>query len=684
MILAASFADAGSATEFDAPQLVAPDEGAVVSLTIPHLDWRPIFAAKAAAMPDYLVQISRDPQFVAIEDEDRIAAVITRYVPDRELPPGDYWWRVAGINAAGWRGGWSQSRKFSMRPPAKVIAVPLGSTHREIKARFAEALAAAPATLRFEPGEYRVEQESAAFFEFGAARDVTIDGRGARVVITRRPSPSWFARFDGSRNIHVKDLELDYDPVSHSAARVLTIDRTRGTADVEVLPGFPLYEELDHAGLRDKAQLGAGALLRDAKTFGPKEGAPVLTPAAIKQSLGGRRYRIAPAPPAHLDSFAPGDIFVRGAGRSGNAFQIGHSHDIVLSGITLFAAPGIGFQSDHSDRLRIIRCRIARREGRFLSAPNGGHNHHNARVGPWVEGCVFEAVGDDTLHVNATVIYLGAKLAPNRILLQSAHVQRGDRLQFWDPVAARLLSERHVLAVHPSGDGVEVTLDDDAGAIHPSRRTGAKSTTGTHVYNADAMCNQFVWRNNVARDGLRNGLVLKGAGGLVERNQFEGLGVSGILFSNTPFEGLAARDYVVRDNRIVNCGLLAPRNAPASIQAQFLGAPRGTIRHDNLLIANNTIADCPLAPIGIRSATGLIITGNHFESTRRAAFRRPVESVVQLHGVDGALIANNIVADTRLAGVPLLAINDSTRVETEAPRSFTPTVDSDVPPKTTP
>lgn len=649
-----------------APRPIEPVDGAALCLTIPHLAWSQIFKPRAEAMPEYLVQIARDEGFSVIADEDRIAAVITRYVPDRELAAGTYWWRVAGVEAHGERGPWSTPRRFVVSPPERVVTVPPAAGHRQILDLLAQAVEATPSTLRFARGTYRLVLEEESLFPLRQVDGLVIDGNGATVVITARRKPSYIAQVQACRNIQIKDLTIDYDPPPETAARVLALDRAAGTADVEVLPGFPLYEELDRAGFEDKAQTGAGALLRDPRSRGPKEGSPVLLPARVQENLGGRRYRIAPHEPSQIAAFAVGDVFVRAVGRSGNGFEIGDSDQLVLSGLTLYATPGIGFQSNGTDRLSIIRCQLLRRPERFQSVPNGGHNHHNARIGPWVEGCTFEAVGDDTLHVNATVIYLRTKVASNRVRLDRGEVQPGDRLQFWDMAQSRLVSERRVVAVRTVGKEAEVTLDGDVGPVVPSRRTGQRTTEGTHVYNADAMCNQFVWRHNVARDGLRNGLVLKGTGGLVEHNRLVGLGGNGIAMGNTPFEGLAAADYVIRHNVIENCGRLVPRNPVPSLHVNFLSRHDVTPLHHNLLFADNLFLDNTQRPIEISAARDVVLTGNRFDPGVRSEFRNPAKAVIELNNVHGVLLRNNLATDPRLKDVPLLAVgSDCTNVRAE-------------------
>jgi hypothetical protein len=647
------------------PQPAEPTDGAVLAVSVPHLAWSQVFTPRAEAMPDYFVQIAHDAGFERIADEDRIAAVITRYVPDRELPAGDYWWRVAGVEPGGARGPWSTPRRFTIRLPERVFTVPPGASHRQILDLLAQAGASTPATLRFSPVTYRLALEGEALFPCQGMSDLVIDGNGASFVLTTRPKPSYLARIVDCRRVQFSRFTVDYDPPPEVAARVIAVDRPAGMVQVEVLRGFPLYEELDRAGFIDRAQSGAGALLRNPQTHGPKEGAPVLLLSAVKAKLSGRRYQIAPVEPAQIAQFAEGDIFVRAAGRSGNGFQMAQSDHVVLSDITLHATPGIGFTSDQVDRLAIIRCRILRPSWRYQSVPNGGHNHHNARVGPWVEGCTFEAVGDDTLHVNATVIYLRSKLAADRVRLERSDIRRGDRLQFWDMAQSRLVSERQVVEVRPDGREIEVAFDGEVGDVTPSRRTGQTTTEGTHVYNADAMSNQFVWRYNVTRDGLRNGLVLKGTGGLVEHNRFADLGGCGLHLGNTQLEGLAATDYVIRRNVIENCGLLVPRNPPPSLHVNFLGRAQATPLHHNLLIADNVFRDNTERPIDIEAVRNVVLTGNRFEGHSRQAFRRPVSAAISLRNVHGAVVRDNVSRDPRLEGLPLLTFApDCTAIRT--------------------
>jgi hypothetical protein len=266
------------------------------------------------------------------------------------------------------------------------------------------------------------------------------------------------------------------------------------------------------------------------------------------------------------------------------------------------------FQAE-SFRLSILHSGIQLKPGRFLAANNGGNNHHNARIGPWIEGGTWENTGDDICHVNCLVMGIEEKLAPDRVRLPlrnpfdatgasvALDVQPGDVLQFFNRAAGRLISERRVVSVTKLKKSLDVTLDGAVGDIIVgqlgAKRVGVQlklaDDSVTQVFNVSRACNQFVFRNNTVRNGRRIGVLAKGNGGLIENNTFAGLGGGAVEFFNAPFEGLGAMDYVVRGNHIRNCGLVA--REPAAIWATIFKTG-GDQLHRNLLIADNDITGC--------------------------------------------------------------------------------------------
>lgn len=600
------------------PALLQPTDGAELSLGIPHFQWQPLAPPTPEAMGAFDIQIAADSRFVQRVDEDRLAAVISRYVPDKELAPGQYWWRVAGVDPQGTRGPWSAARRFSVRPPERTFAIRNTATFAEIQKTLAAAAAQTPALVRFEKGDYRLDPAgAAAFLAFASSSDLIVDGGGGSFTFT---SFLKFAKLEHCRRVLVKNFTFDFDPLPYTAGRVLAVDAPAAAFDVEIAPGHPLPESNPHF---DRDRKG---MLVDPRFPRMKHGATLVFEHAGWRKLSDRRYRFIAANSRQMRELAAGDVYMLDP-RIATGFDVDACDEVVFYKLIAHAVANEAFNSHYSNRHSILHCGLRLKPGRFIAANNGGHNHHNARLGPWIEGGVWENTGDDICHVNCLVLGVEEQLAPDRVRLPlrnpydavgpsvAINVQPGDLLQFFNRSAGRLLSERRVVRATKSEKTLDVTLDGDAGAIVAGRpgvkRVGLQKLPAdeaiTQVFNASRTCNQFVFRNNTVRNGRRIGVLAKGCGGLIENNAFEGLGGGAVEFWNAPFEGLGAMDYVVRGNRIRDCGQLAREHAAVWATIFKTGADR---LHRNLLIADNEIINFPAPAILLRDVENVVLRDN--------------------------------------------------------------------------
>jgi hypothetical protein len=227
-------------------------------------------------------------------------------------------------------------------------------------------------------------------------------------------------------------------------------------------------------------------------------------------------------------------------------------------------------------------------------------------------------------------------------------IQPGDQLQFYNREAGKLISERKVVRVTRHEKTLDVTLDDDVGDIVPGRpgvqRTGTAKTVAdasiTQVFNASRTCNQFVFRNNMIRNGRRIGVLAKGRGGLIEDNTFEGLGGGAVEFWNAPFEGLGGSDYVVRNNRIVNCGRLDREHAAIWTTIFKSGSDR---LHHSFLITGNEIRDFRGNALLLCELRDSLVQNNQVVITKRDAIRSDVSHPIVLRNSQNIVQADNRV-----------------------------------------
>jgi len=624
------------------PALLHPADQMELPITIPHFEWLPCLDRKPEAMPSYDIQIAADQAFSQIVDEDRLAAVITRYVPDKELAAGDYWWRVAGVDAQGVRGPWSAARRFAVRPPERVVEIPTGATFDDIQGALAKAAQQTPAMVKFEKGDYRLDPGGvAAFIAFTNVNDLIIDGGGGNFTFSGFLK---FVKLEHCHRVLVKNFTFDFDPLLYTAGRVVAVDTKTGTFEVEIEPGHPLPESNPYFE-RDK-----NGMIVDPKFPRMKQGASLVFRHNGWQKVGDRRYRFQAAKTGQVSELAVGDVYVLDPRtKSCVGFDVDGGSEVVFYQIVCHSVANTAFTSQYANRHSIIRCGLVLLPGRFLAANNGGHNHFSARLGPWIEGCTLENAGDDTCHISALPSGIQKQLAPNRLHLALSNPHDtvgaalgldtlpGDWLQFFCPANGQRISERRVVAVEKQDSSLDVTLEGDVGAVAPGRLV--KSTV-TRVFNASRMCNQFVFRNNIIRNGRRVGAIAKGENGLIENNTFEGLGAGGVEFWNSPNGGLAAAHYVVRGNRIRECSLL--RDAHSAIFSSIYKTGGHRLHHD-LLIEQNEISGCPSPMIRLRDLENTVVRHNQIVLPRPLANdERRVEPII-LENTAAVRLENNIL-----------------------------------------
>lgn len=627
-----------------------PADGAVSYLSLPRFNWKATLEPNPEAMGHYHIQIARDRDFANVVDEDRLPAVISWYVPDRELPPGEYWWRVAGIGAAGLQGVWSSVRKFTIQTPKRVLAVRAGASYADIQKVFQDAASQTPALVTFDPGEYRIDAPGKVFLELAGASDLVVDGRGANIVFVK---PAAVASFVRCNRVMLKGFAFDYDPPVYMAGRVTAVDRQQGSIDCEILPGHSTPDAFSRYDSDRK-----GFVVSPADGCSVKRGSQLVISHAGFTKIEGRRYRFKLEKASMAGQFEPGDVYVldprwqNEAG--GTCVKVCGGDDVVLYDLAIRGAANECLNSFYADHHAIVRVRLERRDGRALGVNNGGHNHHNARTGPWVEGGVFENPGDDTCHVNGYAMGIERQLKPDTLRLfkhqpydqfsaeASLDMRAGDLLLFFSEQQGKVLAERRVASVRVESKWVDVTLDVplegiSVGRLNPKGGNAVvENQSLTQIFNAGRMCNQFVFRNNVCRNGRRVGVLAKGVGGLVENNLFENLGGGGVEFWNAPFEGLAGVNYVVRGNRIRNCGRLRREHAAIWATVFKTGAER---LQRNLLIADNEIVNFAGPAILLRDAERVVIRDNRI--TLPADGSVPADRAIQQKNTAAVRLENN-------------------------------------------
>jgi hypothetical protein len=643
-------------------QLLEPADGAVIFCArggaTPSLTWDAGAIPRAVdALPDVVIEISSLRTFPNSADTvtDAVPAILARYVRAQALPllpqtlRAQYFWRVGRRASSGGAQVYSEVRSFHLRMPALSATIPAAeSSWAKIEAALGAAAAAkAPYLIEFEhaartltPPAYKAGLGSSgpdppAFIELAGAADIVVDGGGSKITFTDYVT---FVRLYNCTRVTVQNFEFDLDPLPYTALSIDSVDLEASNATVTLLSGHPTLEALlgnpqVEACCDGKAEvMTRGSAARDGLPQ-TKRGLPEVvllgnysrlpgsqgTRYSMSLHWGGSNPRLPPV--SGVETLNAGDVIVVDP-RIDIGFNIMGGRMTTLLNATVLACSNECFTSEHAESLSILGCGTKVEPGRFIAANNGGHNHHSAAVGQWIEGGTWESAGDDTVHVNGLKIALarGNAAASTTVMLKAsgadsfAHkyhslgIRIGDLLQFFQGETGAILATRKVLSVTDataSSPTARVTLD---AAVGPGL-----NASSTSVFNFNRTSNQFVFRKNVVRNGRRVGVLYKGYRAWVDSNEFVGLGGGALELWNDPppgcQEGLFAQTVLFRNNSVRDVCQLERIAAPVWTQA-FGSSDAAAGSHSDLLIAESTFDTGPDPVFRLSDVADVKITGN--------------------------------------------------------------------------
>ena len=622
----------------------------------PNLMW-----TNNAPFDSCTIEISNDRNFVAAVDTGRVDNV-SRYVPMKPLVPGDYFWRVKN------RGGVVENSAFSIERPLREIVIPAGSGMAEIQAALNGAEKNPSTRIVFEKGEYHLHPgENGTVFDINGTTNLIVDGGGSKFVVH---DIARLAEVRFSQHITFCNLTVDYDVPIHTAAKVEAV-ASDGTLELSLWPGCAAPESVPRFMEEQRGMFHDPAYPRMA------ENVPLLVYMKDPwEPLGEGRYRLKAAKPSSIANVRPGMVYICAPRYKPQGFELYNSDDITIADVTTYYLPGIGVVTSFVNDLKLIRMKMLRREDRLLGVQNGGTNIHNARIGPWVEGCRFENTGDDCNHISSLVLTPVGQPEPAVVVVSSQQpgtrgfspdmdIQPGDALAFFDRPSGRVLAEAKVLSA-------ELLADKTTRIVFYKKIPELVCGTGrenpdmkvAQVYNLSRSCGSFVFRNNTFFRGRRVGVLAKSGPGLIENNRFEELGGGGVEIFNAPFEGLYAHDVLIQNNLFRRGGLVYKDSGPApAIWIEIFAGDLSQRLNRNIRIIGNRIVDYPGNGIEVCDSVNLRVEGNHFENGELSALRKNDAVAIKLSNVENAVIGGNGFADRRFSNTHRIEMENCINVE---------------------
>lgn len=591
----------------------------------------------------YHVQIASDPDFAEIVDQD-LMQHLARYVPAKGLSAGRYYWRIADSSRN------LQEGVVEVEAAENTIHLRKDSGMEAIRAALAQAKETGSTRVVFEPGTYDLHPgENGVVFEVDETSGLIIDGQGSQFIIHDIAN---LAKISHSQDVVLCNFTVDYAVPIYTAAKVESIN-AKGEMELSLRPGQVPPETVERFMEETRG------LFYDPEHPRMAEGVPLLV--YMKEPwepLGGDRYRLKIRDRDAIGAVQPGMVYICAPRYKAQGVSIYESADITLADVTTYYLPGIGVITNFADDLKLIRFKMLRREDRLLGVQNGGTNIHGARIGPWVEGCRFENTGDDNNHISSLVhaplaqpaankVVIGYQQAGTRFPYRSMDMRVGDRLAFFDRMAAAMIEEVDVLkVVELKGRRTELTLSKDLPELTlDGKDANFPKLEITQIYNLSRSCGNFVFRDNQFVRGRRIGILAKSGPGLIENNRFEELGGGGVEIWNAPFEGLYGHEILIEGNHFSRGGLVGRRKKPhpAIWTDMFHWGVVAEPLHRNIRILNNVIEDYKAHAMELNDVTGLLVEGNTITQTEPGLKRMSELEPIFTDNVHDAILRNNTI-----------------------------------------
>lgn len=529
--------------------------------------------------------------------------------------------------------------------------------------------------IQIPKGDYRFANQAdrKTHIQFTRFNDLEIDFQGSTLWFETEVTGITLTE---SRNVTLRNVVLDWDPLPFIQGTVTAIHRAEGpyrrftsSFDFRLDPGYERTVPGMAPGNEEKYQQRHPWMVM---TFDPET--RQLKPGVIRvearfrwsdrQPNGDHRagyhgYGRGDNIPPEKSGMAVGDLIALVPRFIGmQAVLLANSHDTVLEDVTLHASPFLGFHQVIGGKATFRRCHILLRPGtnRLIAGNADGINLNSPGEGPLIEDCRMETLGDDFINVHGTFARVLWQESPTELIVTQMNSRRDTfsqpvEVEFLDRKTMRKLGKRLV-----TGKFISEWRVPEKGTDRFLADLGHRWHSGFPYYNAygqtrpvhrlvlDApleipfdtiiACDSrsgggAVIRGCDLRGTYANGIRIQTGPARIENNRIAHVATFAIRLMGYPDywgEGPYPHSVVIENNRFEDCTLGGARNA-GGIYVCEGDAPDyekvQPVPYD-IAIRNNTFLRTGGPAVIARGVDGLEITGNRIEEYGTIPPRRPV------------------------------------------------------------
>ena len=477
-----------------------------------------------------------------------------------------------------------------------------------------------PVHLVFEKGKYDLIPTSGSHaLSMTDAEGVLWDGQNAEFIV-HNPKIGFLSLLRCNSTI-IKDLSVDYATLPFTQGKITNVNKANGFFEFKLDDGYPL--PVDNHFVNTPQRWG---MIKNSKG-GIKEGTPnLISHNSYFELIDPRTYKYGNQSASTLANVEVGDYFVHIARYNGaTIIRNTEGKNLTYLNVTGYASPAGGFNARDSEEWNVINCKLKLKDNRVHTTNADAMHVNGGKIGPWVEGSLFEAFSDDFMNIKYTRRGIKEVHSATEITVEF-RVDVGENMEFYNPRDGVFLGAAEVNNVQNLGSNLfKLTLSN---AIAITTTNTNDDQTADKAYIESRSNESMIFRNNIVRNSRRYGILIQSKYALIENNLFQNLSGAAIRIENGVDwgEGFRADNIEIKNNRIENCGYdtsyinesnsaaisvdFSRIKTPCTPNGGFCGTTTSTWRaHSNIRIIDNTILYNRRA-FYMKNIDGLTLTNN--------------------------------------------------------------------------
>jgi hypothetical protein len=478
------------------------------------------------------------------------------------------------------------------------------------------------------------------------ATNVVVNGNGGKILITN--PRIGFLNVISCSNVIVQEFSVDYDPLPYTQG-VVTHNFFTNTSkelaiEFQVDTGYPAPTNANYVDTNALSTARLWGTVMDPTR--PGRGADASFAAClytnVVQTNSNGAFKVYFSFAGQAKSIQPSNYWHMISRWNGSPlFNVSESYQVTFLNNTNYSGAGVSYSgkfsplvSEINDQIQLGPPPLGATASRLRTSNADGGYFVESRIGPWVQGCNFTGLSDDTANAcingfvvtnipgqptNTFAVYKNTEATTTPTSLLPFQAQVGDRMLFFNATNGNIFDRAVITAVNLPN----ITFDH---AI--SNVVAGTYDTNTLLIN-QTLNTSAVYLDNTFSNSRQHGIYCRADNTLIAHNTISGMEFSAIgaypAMTSTFLNLYVPTNVVIMDNVLSDCGYAEqgisnaiPTTEPAFALVEFHNASLTSDYVTNgfdvsgIRILYNAFLNWRRAPLSLHNATDVHVIGNYF------------------------------------------------------------------------